>query len=661
MIISEIPFVVNYGSDGSKTTILTQLADWKKSLGEVTSDTRKFVEEFKRIGSDNANIDELIQKFSGVDKAVAEAAEKIKYGDEKISAIDTAMQNAATKGSQFATTLTNIAANALPILAISAAIQLVQAGWDALNVTVEEQEAKVSSLQAAYQNLSSEYEQLSGKQDPTDAEKNRLSYLERRLELDERILKAEKSQLFDEKTGDKFTDLFDPENMETQYKKEMAGSGSEWNFLSGFAQNRDGYAYLSGLYERKMEDIQASQQQIEEWTKYRDAVEEGSDAWNIYQSNIDSAQNRQTDAIDTLSEKEDQLVINLGKYADNMEYLEEQLASDNLTDSQTKTAQEQLAKWKSLYENTQLMIDTIQKLNGTYEDPLTALQQIDDKYGGGRSDAPSSDSGRTQEEKNFRKFSHYLNSDDQQIVNSEAFKQALDQIREKLDGAELSQSVALTAGADSVMQDPAAVADLWNAVESRIYGTRQELEAAGAETAGMLESTTQLRDLVQGLTGFDIMADSAGTQLKALYSIIVGIGQEWSALSASEQGGLLDALAGSQGDALGSVLNNVSAIETAYQSAGNASGSALAAQEEYEQGIQYSLDRLKASFQQFADTLAGDGLLKGIVDFGNGTVNVLDSITGFLGPLASAELTGAGLGITKFIKNLDCRKVLKIA
>ncbi|MFG6337947.1 MAG: hypothetical protein K1W31_05785, partial [Lachnospiraceae bacterium] len=62
-----------------------------------------------------------------------------------------------------------------------------------------------------------------------------------------------------------------------------------------------------------------------------------------------------------------------------------------------------------------------------------------------------------------------------------------------------------------------------------------------------------------------------------------------------------------------------------------------------------------------ADTLAGDGLLKGIVDFGNGTVNVLDSITGFLGPLASAELTRAGLGITKFIKNLDCRKVLKIA
>lgn len=208
---------------------------------------------------------------------------------------------------------------------------------------------------------------------------------------------------------------------------------------------------------------------------------------------------------------------------------------------------------------------------------------------------------------------------------------------------ELSQSVALTAGADSILQDPSAVADLWNAVEARIYGTRQALEAAGTETDGMLASTAQLRDLVQELTGFDIMAGSDGTQLKDLYSIIVGIGSEWQNLSASEQGGLLDALAGSQGEALGTVLDHVSSIEAAYQSTENASGSALQAQEEYEQGIQYSLDRLKASFQQFADTLAGDGLLKGIVDLGNGTVNVLDFVTDKLGALGTLGAIGGAV------------------
>ncbi|MDE5938748.1 MAG: phage tail tape measure protein [Lachnospiraceae bacterium] len=214
---------------------------------------------------------------------------------------------------------------------------------------------------------------------------------------------------------------------------------------------------------------------------------------------------------------------------------------------------------------------------------------------------------------------------------------------------ELSQSVALTAGADSILQDPSAVADLWNAVEAHIYGTRQELEAAETETGGMLESTAQLRDLVQELTGFDIMAGTDGTQLKDLYSIIVGIGNEWQNLSASEQDGLLDALAGSQRDTLGSVLNNVSAIENAYQSTENASGSALQAQEEYEQGIQYSLDRLKASFQQFADTLAGDGLLKGVVDLGNGTVNVLDFVTDKLGSIGTI---GTTIGAVAGAKNL---------
>ncbi|MDE6406516.1 MAG: phage tail tape measure protein [Lachnospiraceae bacterium] len=212
---------------------------------------------------------------------------------------------------------------------------------------------------------------------------------------------------------------------------------------------------------------------------------------------------------------------------------------------------------------------------------------------------------------------------------------------------ELSQSVALTAGADSILHDPSAVADLWNAVEAHIYGTRQELEAAGTETVGMLESTAQLRDLVQELAGFDIMAGSDGTQLKDLYSIIVGIGNEWQDLSATEQGGLLDALAGSQGDALGSVLDNVSMLQNAYESVEKSSGSALKAQEKYEQGIQYSLSRLLASFQEFADTLAGDGLLKGIVDFGNGTVNVLDFITDKLGALGTLGTIGGAIAGAK--------------
>ena len=51
-----------------------------------------------------------------------------------------------------------------------------------------------------------------------------------------------------------------------------------------------------------MEDFQTSQQQIEKWTSYRDKMQEGSGAWNIYQKKIDAAQNRQTDAMEEVKQ-----------------------------------------------------------------------------------------------------------------------------------------------------------------------------------------------------------------------------------------------------------------------------------------------------------------------------------------------------------------------
>ena len=247
--------VVNYGTDNNKTTLFDI---FKNKESKISDNFKTLARMSKSLDIDPSSFGgwkAWASVFDKTDRVALKFFADVDSGTRKIEDVDTYMQSATQSTSQFSTTLKNIAVNALPILAISAIIQLAQAGWDALNVTVEEQDAKVNNLQAAYQNLSSEYEQLSGKQDLTEAEKNRLSYLERRLALDERILKAEKSQLFEEKTGSKFTDLFDKDNLETQYKKEMAGTDGEWNLLSGFTQNRDGYAYLSGLYERKLDGI----------------------------------------------------------------------------------------------------------------------------------------------------------------------------------------------------------------------------------------------------------------------------------------------------------------------------------------------------------------------------------------------------------------------
>lgn len=220
---------------------------------------------------------------------------------------------------------------------------------------------------------------------------------------------------------------------------------------------------------------------------------------------------------------------------------------------------------------------------------------------------------------------------------------------------DLSKSIALITGTNAVVQDPSSVGNMWKTVSMRIRGTKQELEAAGEDIDGMVESTSKLRDMIKGLTGFDIMADKAGTQFKDIYDIVLGIGKEWKNLSDIEQAGLLEALAGKrQGNALSAALNNISMIEDAYNTATNSAGSALKEQQEYEKGIQYSLDRLTASAQTFANHFLDSSLIKGIVDFGNTTINVIDKVTSKLGSIGTI---GLGTGLFAGIKNIGRPKM----
>lgn len=81
---------------------------------------------------------------------------------------------------------------------------------------------------------------------------------------------------------------------------------------------------------------------------------------------------------------------------------------------------------------------------------------------------------------------------------------------------------------NEVVQNPEKVGTLWQTVSARIRGTATELEEMGLETDGMVESTSKLRDLVKGMTGFDIMKNE--DSYKNIYEIIVGIGKEWNNL-----------------------------------------------------------------------------------------------------------------------------------
>lgn len=173
----------------------------------------------------------------------------------------------------------------------------------------------------------------------------------------------------------------------------------------------------------------------------------------------------------------------------------------------------------------------------------------------------------------------------------------------------------------------------------------------GEDTDGMAESTSKLRDLVKGMTGFDIMKDKAGTQFKDIYDIVVGIGEKWNDLSDINQAALLEKLAGkNQSNSLAAAFNNIDVIKEAYKTAEGSEGSAMEEQSKYEQSVEYSLDRLKASAEEFAATFAKSDLLKGLIDSGNILLELITNITDKFGAL---ETIVTGIGSFAFFKNLD--------
>lgn len=206
-------------------------------------------------------------------------------------------------------------------------------------------------------------------------------------------------------------------------------------------------------------------------------------------------------------------------------------------------------------------------------------------------------------------------------------------------GNTLEESVGLITAAGSIMQDPDSVGTAYQTISMRIRGAKDEMEELGLDTRGMTESTAALRKEIMSLSGIDIM-DNQNT-FKSTYRVLDELAAKWQDLTESQQSSVTELIAGkSQGNIIPALISNFETARQAAETAVNSSGSALEAQKKYEQGIQYSLDRLDASFQTFASHVLDSKFLKGIADFGNGIINIIDKVTSKLG---SSGTIGIGL------------------
>lgn len=219
----------------------------------------------------------------------------------------------------------------------------------------------------------------------------------------------------------------------------------------------------------------------------------------------------------------------------------------------------------------------------------------------------------------------------------------------------LEKSVALITATNSVLQDTSKTGNMWRTVSARLRGAETELKEMGEDTDGLVKSTSKLRELVKGITGFDIMVDK--NTFKDIYDIVLGIGKEWQSLNDIDRAALLEALSGKQqSNALAATLNNINILEKAYKEATDAEGSAMREQKKYQESVQYSIERTKASLEELSNDFMSSNFLKGIIDFGDGAINVLDNLLSTLGSFPT--VIGSIMGSLTLFKNIGRRNVV---
>ena len=107
----------------------------------------------------------------------------------------------------------------------------------------------------------------------------------------------------------------------------------------------------------------------------------------------------------------------------------------------------------------------------------------------------------------------------------------------------LEESIGLITATTSVTQDATSAGTAWRTVALRIAGAKNELEEAGLETDGMVESTAKLRDEILAVAGVDIL-DATGKNFKSTYQIMEELSKVWKDLDQIQRNGLLDKIAG---------------------------------------------------------------------------------------------------------------------
>ncbi len=203
----------------------------------------------------------------------------------------------------------------------------------------------------------------------------------------------------------------------------------------------------------------------------------------------------------------------------------------------------------------------------------------------------------------------------------------------------IEQSIAMTAAANTTIQDPESVGNALKTVSMRIRGVKTELEEAGEDTEGMVINTAKLQEKIMALTnidgsgGINILTESG--EFKSTYDILLSISKVWKEMSDTDQAALLELVAGkTRGSVVAALFQNGEVLEDAYNSAIGADGSAIDELNTHLNSIQGRIDLFNNSVQTMWMNAVDSEMVKVFVDFGRILIELIDKLNIFRTALA---------------------------
>lgn len=162
-------------------------------------------------------------------------------------------------------------------------------------------------------------------------------------------------------------------------------------------------------------------------------------------------------------------------------------------------------------------------------------------------------------------------------------------------------------------------------VSSGLIQISQRLRGIGESGETIDGLAPKLQSMFKEIAGIDI-ADTNG-ELRSTFDILSDLAKVADDLTSKERQLLFQEASGTrQVTVLNSIIQNWDDVSKAVDKATNSTGSAMQENEKFLNSIQGKTNRLASSFQMLASNTIESGFIKGLIDFANAIVQVVDKI-----------------------------------